>query len=257
MSNEKKSDPLFINSLEKGLSVLQAFSPENPEMSLGEIAQAAGCTKSSAQRLCHTLHLLGYLQKDEKTKHFSPTLKYLDFAWSYLHSDSLVRMATPRLIELGRKLQTTVNLAQLDGSDVVFTIRNPYHSAPYYSTFLGRRVPAVLTTPGRVLLAFKSDEEIQAIIDAWDGKNPLYLTNKVIDDRAMILEEILQARRQGYCITESLGTGGSMINISVPVLDARGNPVAALHAPLPASEWDKERIVKEMLPHLIEAAHSI
>lgn len=257
MTETKRPDPLFINSLEKGLLVLKAFTPDSPEMTLGEIAEATGCSKSSVQRLCHTLHMLGYLQKDEKSKRFRPALKYLDFSWCYLHSDPLVRLATPRLIDLGMKLKITVNMAELDGTDIVFTIRNPHSRAPYYSTFLGRRVPAVLTTAGRVLLSFKSDEEVQEIIESWDGQNPLYLTNKVIDDRDKIMEEIQLARKQGYSITESLGASSSLINISVPVMDSRGNPIAAIQVPLLASEWDRERIVQEILPHMIETANSI
>ncbi len=236
---------------------MRAFTPESTEMTLGEIALKTELSKSSVQRLCHTLHELGYLQKEEKSKSFRPTLKYLDFSWSYLHSDQLVRLATPRLIDLGRKLKITVNLAELDGTDIVFTIRNPYNQAPYYSTFLGRRVPAVLTTPGRVLLSFKTDDEVRAIVDSWDGTNPLFLTYKVIDDRDKIFEEILLARKQGYCISESQGASSSLINIAVPVIDGRGNPLAAIQSPMAASEWDRERIVREVLPHLVEAANSI
>lgn len=257
MSDKRRPDPLFINSLEKGLLVLKAFTADTPEMALGEIATETGLSKSSVQRLCHTLHMLGYLHKDQTTKRFRPTLKYLDFTYSYLYSDTLVRLATPRLIDLGRKLLITVNLAELDGNDIVYTIRNPHTPAPYYTSLLGRRVPAILTTGGRVLLSYKTDDEVRSIIDSWDGENPLSMTGRIIDDRRKILEEIQLARKQGYCITESLSLSSSIINIAVPVLDGRGNPIAALHSPLPASEWDRERIVREILPHLAETASSI
>lgn len=257
MKESSRQDPLFINSLEKGLIVLKAFTESSPEMTLGELSQETGITKSSAQRFCHTLTILGLLKKNEKTKRYRPTLKYLDFASCYLSSDHLVRLANSKLIELSRRFNITVNLAQLDGNDIVYSIRVPNSKAPHATTLLGSRRPAILTTGGRIILSYKTDDEINQIIDEWDGVNPMFLSQKVISDRSEILEEIRKARRQGYCFSEQRGGNHSLINVSVPILDGRGQPIAAVHSSLLTSEWNQEKAIKELLPHLIETANSI
>ncbi|MDP1051062.1 helix-turn-helix domain-containing protein, partial [Klebsiella quasipneumoniae] len=71
MSEERNS--LHNQSLEKGLSVLKAFSAQRRSMSLAEVAEAAGMTKSSAQRMVFTLESLGYLRKHSRTRHYQLT----------------------------------------------------------------------------------------------------------------------------------------------------------------------------------------
>src|SRR5438128_2735940 len=57
------ADPLFNQSLEKGLEVLRAFSAVHRTLTLSEVAGLTGMTKSSAQRTVHTLESLGYIDK--------------------------------------------------------------------------------------------------------------------------------------------------------------------------------------------------
>lgn len=47
-------------------------------MGLGEIAAVSGLDKSTVQRVTHTLHRLGYLEKSAETRRFSLGKKLLD-----------------------------------------------------------------------------------------------------------------------------------------------------------------------------------
>ena len=114
--------PLFVNSLEKGLRVLLAFGASHPEMGVTEIAARTGLDKSAAQRFSNTLCALGYLAKNPRTRRYRPAIKCLDFAQAYLWTDALLKIASPRLIELGGRLGETVNLARIDGPDIVYEI---------------------------------------------------------------------------------------------------------------------------------------
>ena len=49
------NNPLFNQSLEKGLAVLRGFGAARRTMTLADIALEAGISKSSAQRMVHTL----------------------------------------------------------------------------------------------------------------------------------------------------------------------------------------------------------
>ena len=52
---------LFVQSLARGMSVLEAFRDADGALSLGQIATRTGLTRSAAQRLVHTFRTLGYL----------------------------------------------------------------------------------------------------------------------------------------------------------------------------------------------------
>src|SRR5438132_1382647 len=65
----------FVQSLERGLAVLQAFSQQQPAMTLADVARATGLSRPTARRLLLTLEQLGYVQLD--SRHFPLTPRTL------------------------------------------------------------------------------------------------------------------------------------------------------------------------------------
>lgn len=65
------ADPLFIQSIEKAMSVLWAFSNGEQYLGLAEIEAISGLDKSATQRFTHTLAKVGLLNKCPRTKRFS------------------------------------------------------------------------------------------------------------------------------------------------------------------------------------------
>ena len=57
-------DSYFVQSLAKGLAVLEQMSKAGKPMQLSEIAKAMGINLTTATRLCHTLTQLGYLARN-------------------------------------------------------------------------------------------------------------------------------------------------------------------------------------------------
>ena len=54
--------PEFVQSLERGLAVIRAFSRERPALTLSEIADLTGLTRAAARRFLITLRDLGYVE---------------------------------------------------------------------------------------------------------------------------------------------------------------------------------------------------
>lgn len=117
------NNPLFNQSLEKGLAVLRSFGPSRSSMNLAEIAQAAGIAKSSAQRMIHTLEALGYVRKQAQSRRFQLTPKVMEIGYGYLAADILVGVATPYLAELNQITGETINLTEPDGTDMICVAR--------------------------------------------------------------------------------------------------------------------------------------
>src|SRR5580700_6892102 len=54
----------FVQSLERGLSVIRAFDADHPRLTLSEVAAATGLSRAAARRFLHTLVQLGYMRSD-------------------------------------------------------------------------------------------------------------------------------------------------------------------------------------------------
>ncbi len=248
-----KQDTLFVNSLAKGLRVLDVFRRTRASLGITEIAQATNMDKSAAQRFTNTLHQLGYLEKDAHTRRYSPAIKLMDFSYTYLQQDRLAEIAVARLIEAGKVYGTTVNLCVLAGTDIIYTVRIPHEKANYIATVPGRRIPAFCATGGICILAFRPKDEVEAVIDASDIRP---LTEHTITDRDTIMRRISDAHDMGYAI----GAGQALPNeiaVAAPVIGNDGMGIGAVLIPVYKPQWSMEEATEKLAPLAMETARSI
>ena len=84
----------LVPALMRGLQVLQALSGETRRLSLSELAEAIGVTRSSAYRLVYTLDHMGFLKSDAQTKTYTLGPQALRVGYAYLKSRDLVAVAS-------------------------------------------------------------------------------------------------------------------------------------------------------------------
>ena len=77
-------DPGFSQSLERGLAILGAFTPDRPVLGISELARMFELTRSTTHRYVATLATLGYLQQDEPTRKYRLGPRVLDLGFSVL-----------------------------------------------------------------------------------------------------------------------------------------------------------------------------
>ncbi len=248
-----KAETLFVNSVEKGFRVLEAFRTSGRPLGLKEIAAATGLDKSAAQRFSNTLHELGYLAKDPRTRRYRPGIRLMDFSFTYLSQNRLAEIAVARLIEAGKRYQTTINLCELIDTEIIYTIRIPHERASFVATVPGRRMPAFCTAGGTAILAFRPPEEAAQVVDASDRRP---LTDHTIVERDAVLARIARARRQGY----GIGIEQSLpreISVAAPVLDNNGRALAAVQIPVYKPQWSVREARAKIAPLVMETARSI
>ncbi|WP_193370368.1 IclR family transcriptional regulator [Pelagibius marinus] len=248
-----KQNTLFVGSLAKGLRVLEAFDEEHQALSLADLSRLMGMDKSATQRLTNTLHMTGYLLKDEATKRFRPSHKFLEMAYAYSWSDPVVQLAMPKLIELSGRLGETVNMAEFSGSDIVYVIRIPCQRTGFGATLVGRRLPALSTSSGRAMLAALPPAERKICIKNWPIRKA---TAQTILDRAAIARIIDEAAEKGFAIAQ----GEFMINeigVAAPVIGADGRPVATVQCSVSAYHWTPKKVEREIVPLLLDTANAI
>lgn len=253
-----RPDTLFVGSVEKGFAVLHAFRTGQRELglrdlSLSQISEISGLDKSASQRFTNTLVKLGYLEKDQRTRRYRPALGLIDFYYTYMVSSRLAEIAMPRLIEASQAHGTTVNLCEPSGTDIIYTIRVPHQKAFYRATIPGRRMPAFCTAPGLVILANRTEQEVETIIA---NSKLEQMTEWTIIEPTAIQKRIEQARHDGYCISAQQSMNHE-ISTAAPVLDSDGRAFAAVQIPVYMPEWTTGMVEEKIVPLVIETARAI
>jgi DNA-binding IclR family transcriptional regulator len=248
-----RENPLFVNSLAKGMTVLRAFSGAGRYLSLAEIAQRSGLDKSTAQRMSHTLFELGYLEKCPETRRYSLGRQLLDFSFQYVRTHPLVEVATPHLIELRRACEERVDLSLFDRDTLVYVVRLQSKREKFYTTLVGRRMPVFCSAGGRAMLACLPEDEARQIIEASPRKA---LTPQSITDVPTIMEMIATARRDGYAMAVEESILGE-VAMAAAVRDLDGSPLGAVHIAASIREWEPEKFRTQMLSGLLQTVDAL
>src|SRR5436190_12845634 len=179
----------FVESLDRGLRLLQAFGNTDGPMTLSDIARAAELPRATARRILFTLAHGGFVSTDGKL--FTLTPHVLTLAGSYLRSSQVVTVLQPVLDRIATSAQEISSLAVLDGDDVVFIARGSPARVFSAGLDIGYRLPAFCTSVGRVLLSRLSDDELAATLDT---KNLAPLTPFTVTDKKALLQAIQRDR---------------------------------------------------------------
>ena len=155
-------------SLERGLAILSSFNSDRPLIGVSELSRELELSRSTAHRYIATLAQLGYLQQDPDSKRYRLGPKVLDLGFSAINSMDVREISAPHLRQLSDETGHTVNLAILDGTDVVYIERcrtaRPGQREIDLNLHVGARLPAYCTAMGKAILAFVPEERREEII---------------------------------------------------------------------------------------------
>ncbi|GAA4374551.1 IclR family transcriptional regulator domain-containing protein [Paeniglutamicibacter cryotolerans] len=240
----------FVKSAEKTLSVLLAFTPERPSLTVTQAATAVGVTRASARRFLLTLADLGYLRVQGNS--FVQTPRVLDLGASYLSGLSLTKVAAPHLRDLALRLDETTTLSTLDGQDVLYVARVPAPRLQSVTVNIGNRLPAWATSMGRVLLAELPDAVLEERLEHTRLHS---FTAKTVTSIEQLRSELNRVREQGWSlVAQELDEG--LRGVAVPV--RRGIEVlGALNVSVQAHRSDQATIHEEIIPQMLLAAQAI
>lgn len=237
-----------VQALERGLTVLSAFSTASPKLTMTEVAQRTGITKAAARRFLLTLAELGYAHFDGRA--FSLRPRVLEIGHAYLASLRLPALAMPHLEWLASVVRETCSLTVLDEEDVVYVARVQGFRILTVSIEVGTRIPALLTSTGRVMLSGLPDDALQGLVGS-TRVAPRTKHTIVSPDR--LLKELQRARDRGWSLTDHELEEG-LRSIAVPVRGLDGSIVAAINVSAHASRVSADGLRRETLPLLKKTA---
>lgn len=232
----KNPQSQFIQSLDRGLTILNSVAHSKQPVSLKEIADLLDIDRSSAFRLAHTLRRRGFLSCLPGKKDYVLGSSMWTLSRQYDWSNMLVKVAHPELKLLATQINETAHLAIREGKSALFI--DSVHATHVIAVAgqTGELVPLYCTAHGKALLADAEEEELRGQF----GSGPLrrYTKNTITSIKALG-KECNGIRRRGFATDES-EYGPEMRCLAAPIRSTDNMIVGSIGVSAPASRFSKD-----------------
>lgn len=232
---ESKTNAYLMQSVQKAIVVLRAFSKEEPRLSLTELHKKTGMSVASLQRFIATLVHEGFLHKDEKTKQYQLGLALVFLGRQVEEDSSILTAAKPVLQRLNEEIGESVSLNILDGNErrCLFNLDSKYSLSA--RAYVGDRAPLYAGASAKSLLAFLPDEQITAYLQDVVFEP---ITNHTIVDMGQLEKQLVEIRTLGYAKSKSERVLGAS-SVSAPILAGPRQPIASITIVIPEVRYDQ------------------
>ncbi len=241
----------FVQSLERGLAVIQAFSATTPRMTLSDVARATGLTRAASRRFLLTLQQLGFVDSDDREFFLTP--RVLRLGYSYLSATPFWSLAQTHIEDLVDRVHESSSISVLDRDEIVYVARVPTKRIMTISLGIGSRLPLYPTSMGRVLLAGLADDEVDAYLDRAVLER---LTSRTIIDRTALRAAVMDVREQGWAMLDQELEDG-VRSVAAPLCDADGKVLGAVNISAHVTRTTLDALRKTFLPALLDTAARI
>ncbi|HEY0575671.1 MAG TPA: IclR family transcriptional regulator [Pseudonocardia sp.] len=245
-TSDSCAEPSVRSTVARAFGVLGVFSAGRTELTLSEIARRAGLPLTTAHRIVGELARWGALERTERGS-YQVGLRLWEVGALAPRGHGLREIAMPFLEDLYEATRQNVQLAVLDGMEVVYVERIATRNAVAVVTRVGTRLPLHATGVGLVLLAF-SDAAFQERVLAAPMRR---FTEKTMTSPAEVRRVIADVRHRRFAVSEGQITLDAL-SVAAPIFEADGRVNAALSVVVPS-----EHPAQEYIPAVHAAARGI
>ncbi|MGD9734356.1 MAG: IclR family transcriptional regulator [Solirubrobacterales bacterium] len=229
-SSSGKTPPRHpIGSVDNAIRLLLLLRRQST-IRVAEASEALGVVPSTAHRLLAMFEYHGLLEKDPRTRTYSPGPALLSLGMSVVRNDVRAQL-NPAMRWLMEASRETVHVIGLEGAQSVFLDAIECDRPVRTTSRVGHIGPAHCSSGGKALLAELSDDELR-----WRFPDEELggLTSNSITTRAKLLKELARIRRQGYAISDRENEP-DIYAIARVIRAPDGTPVASLSVSRPIS----------------------
>ena len=219
---EEISQPLYAApALDKGLDILELLSKQQQALTRRDIAERLGRSVSEIFRMIDCLTRRSYLVQTDDS--FVLGMKLFELAHEFPPMNRLLKEALPRMEALAKTVDQSCHLTVLSGSRQLAVAQVDTPGGVGFSIKIGATIDLLKSASGRVLLAFREEEEAHRLIS---------LAGPELSEaeQKAFMKTLMKVATQGFAFMKSKQFSG-IEAISYPILDLRGHAVAALTVP--------------------------
>lgn len=237
----KKSD-VTVRAVKRTADILEAFTYEQPELSLSELNKKVGLPKSTLYRYLEALKKRKFIVQDPESGKYTLGIKLFELGTVVQNNLDLRKIAHPYLKKLADETNMTVHLCILDEDrDIgvyIDKIENPNARISYSQ--LGKTIPLHTGGVGKALMAYLPEEKIKEIIQTHGLRR---LTPNTITDPRMLIKTLQEVREKGYSIdNEEVALGVRCV--AAPIKNINGDVIASVSVSGPPAMINKKTIPK-------------
>src|SRR5216684_2240074 len=225
--------PYIAPPVQRAVRLIRHVAEGNPVLNMSETAKVLKINRTTLLRLLHTLEAEGFVERRPSGAGYQVGLSLLEVGARALFSQDLVQVAVPVLTRLAETLQLSAHLGVLDGIDVLYLVRRTPNTPLASNIRAGSRLPAHATTMGRMLLAYMTPLEIDAL---YAGKE----LHRFSDHTSTTLEALRaradKDRQAGIAWSEAHFEPG-ISSAAVPVFDFARTPLGAINVSGPTAAF--------------------
>ena len=240
--------PERLSSVASAIRLLNAFSEDEVDIGISDLARRLGIAKSSVHRLATTLVSEGLLEQDRNNGKYRLGVGLFRLGVLVRRRMDVSNEARPYIFDLRAKINESVHLAIRDGAEIMYVYNLESTHAIRMRSDLGARKPVYCTAEGQAILAFQPQEAIDEVIAAGlKPRTPNTITS------AEKFQKALGLVRQRGCAIEDEESEIGMVCVAAPIRDDLGAVAAAIGIAGPVTRLSK-KAVAAVIPHLIETA---
>lgn len=221
-SNEDRERPTYsAPALTKGLEVLELLAEAQSPLTMKEIADGLGRSKSEIFRMLVALQERGYIDRDPETDAFYLTDRLFKLGLHTPRQQDLITAAMPELSVIAQECQQSPHLVVINHGLTVVIAAVPGGEDMSFTLRLGYGRLATDATSGQVVLAFQPPTISRRIIEESQARSPAPV------DRAALDAHLALIRTNGYELRSSRDFLG-ITDICCPIFGADGNAAASI-----------------------------
>src|SRR5512144_3199798 len=244
--------PTQVQSLTRGLSILEALARAEGGLTLTDVAQRAALPPSTTHRLLSTLDRMGYVYQTGELGRWYVGLQAFAVGSTFLASRDFVAQSHPHMRRLMEQSGETANLGILDGTDAVFIDQVQCREMMRTIVKLGSRVPLHASGVGKAMFAALPDDEIEAILKV---KGLPRITANTITSPETMWAAIRVIRQRGWSFDDEEHALGTRC-VAAPIYNEHAEVLGAISLAGPSSRLPDERI-KQLGPLVAHTAEEL
>ncbi len=212
-----------INSVDKAMELLDIMRKADSVMSLQELTEQSGFSKSTVHALLSTMCRHDVVSR-EKGGRYRLGVRLFEYGCAVANGWDISREARPYLEELSEKAHASSFLSIIKGSDVMIIEQYAGGSGLHVTLDVGTRLPLHATAQGKVLLAQMGEAGAARYLR--ESTMHAYTPHTIVDGETL-LRSLPDIRANGYAVGDGEFKIG-LRSVSAPVYDNAGRVCYAI-----------------------------